>query len=596
MALRGTGKTRKLNPGVYGRPDGKYQAKIDIPADVRFAYGRTSIVRSLKTHDPDEANRRHAQMVADYNAGFDLLRRGTASKAFETFALKLHASQLDAISERADRILFKGGTNHFLSASWRERLDSQDPDELAATVGWAADWFYAEHLGIEPDALPPELQSSLQYRQVLRECAEVLKDSWRAGTEAAEGRVISPPRYPALRANADESPDGNRPLDDRATWPLSRYFTEVYIPAKTGEIDAGSLYDKQQAVDLFTKLIADPPVYLVSRAQVGDFQGLLKYLPDRRSLTGDLKDEPLADLIARQKSGSLTLKRLGATTIDKHVQSIKTLLGFAHKRGHVRMNPAHGVEGVKPTQENPKSERRPFTRQEIEAIFALPMFAGCEADTERGLYRPGDVKIRDERFWIPVLLFLTGARASEIAGLERSDVKIVDGTARLVFRYNDLRRLKNRESERVIPLHPWALKMGFADYVAALPDDARYLFPRVVNEARDAKSGQLSDTSVAATPVFRKFNRTLLKHVGLADDAGASLHSFRHVFEDAMTGRDIPEEVMFRLTGRTVGGSRRIYTKSLPHGEEARDKRAEDYLRHVERIDFGGANISHLFG
>lgn len=594
MALRANRKTRKLNPGVYARPDGKYQAHIAIPDDVRFAYGRPKVVLSLKTDDPDVANRRHAEMVARYNAGFELLRRGTASKAFEAFALKLHASQTEVINASADRSLTHGTDNNYLSPLWREKLDSADPEELAASVGWAADWFYSEQLGLDPDRLPPELQSSRAYRQVMRECAEVLKDSWRAGAEAAEGRTITPPRYPALKAKADESADGNRALDDRATLPVSRYFEEVYCPASLGELGKTALKNKLQSIDLFTALIGDPAVYLTTRAQVGDFQEALKHLPDGRRVTGELADKPKTEIVAMQRAGTLNLPRLGATTIDKHVQNIKTLLGHAFKKGHIRMNPALGIEGVKPTDANAKTERRAFTRAEIETIFRQPIFAGCAADTDRGVYQPGNIMIRDERFWIPVLLFLTGARASEVAGLEKSDVKIADGAARIVFRYSALRRLKNRDSERVIPLHPWALKMGFAEYVASLPEETPYLFPGVVTEARD-KSGEISDTSVTATPIFRQFNRTLLKKVGLGDDAGTSLHSFRHTFEDAMTGRDIPEEVMFRLTGRTIAGSRRIYTKSLPHGEEARDLRAEDYMRHVERIDFGGADISWLF-
>lgn len=595
MPLRASRKSRKLNPGVYARPDGKLQAKIAIPADVQFAYGRTSVTRSLKTDDPEEANRRHAEMVASFNAGFDLIRRGTASKAFEAFALKLHASQSEVISDRADRGSFTDGANHYLSPTWRQRLDSDNPEELAATVGWAADWFYAEQLGLDPDDLPRELRESRPYRQVMRECAEVLKDSWRAGVEAAEGRTITPPRYPALKAKADESADGNRALDDRATLPVSRYFEEVYCPASLGELGDTALKNKRQSIDLFTALIGDPAVYLTTRAQVGDFQEALKHLPDGRRVTGDLAKKSKIELVAMQRAGTLNLPRLGATTIDKHVQNIKTLLGHAFKKGHVRMNPALGIEGVKPTEANAKTERRPFTRAEIETIFRQPMFAGCAADTDRGVYQPGNIMIRDERFWIPVLLFLTGARASEVGGLEKSDVKIADGKARVVFRYSALRRLKNRESERVIPLHPWALKMGFAEYVASLPEDTAYLFPKVVKEGRDPKTGELTEASLGGTSVFRQFNRTLLKHVGLAADPSATLHSFRHVFEDAMTGRDIPEEVMFRLTGRTIGGSRRIYTKSLPHGEEARDLRAEDYMRHVERIDFGGANISWLF-
>lgn len=595
MAIRGSRKTRKLNPGVYPRPDGKYQAHIAIPNDVQFAYARSKIVRSLGTDDPAEANHRHAEMVAQFNAAFDLLRRGTASKAFEAFARELHDAQLDAIDRQADRIAYKGGTNIYLSPSWRERLDSKNPDELAATVGWAADWFYAKQLGVEPDALSEELRSSLSYRQVMRECAEVLKDSWRLGSDAAEGRVSPPPRYPALKAHSDESPDGNRAIDDRATWPLSRYFREVFLPAKAGQVSEGTLYDRQLAIDVFTKLIGDPPVYLVTRAQLTDFQEKLKLLPDGRTVTGPLKEKTLSELVALQASGAINLKRTAAATINKHVGGIGTVLAHAHKKGHVRMNPAFGMENVKPTDDNPETERRAFTRGEVEAIFALPYFSGCEADTERGLYRSGNVKIRDERFWIPVLLFLTGARASEVAGLEKSDVKIMDGLTRVVFRETPLRRLKNPESARVIPLHPLAKALGFEEYVAALPADTPYLFPSAVKEGRDRKTGELTDESLSGTSIFRRFNRTLLKHVGLAADPSVSLHSFRHTFEEAMTGRDIPEEVMFRLTGRAVNGSRRIYTKSLPHDEEARDLRAQDYLRHVERIDFGGADISKMF-
>jgi len=327
MALRASRKSRKLNPGVYARPDGKLQAKIAIPADVQFAYGRTSVTRSLKTDDPDEANRRHAEMVASFNAGFDLIRRGTASKAFESFAMKLHATQSEVIREGADRVLSWGGTNHYVSPMWRNRLDSDDPEELAATVGWAADWFYAEQLSVDPDDLPRELKESRRYQQVMRECAEVLKDSWRAGAEAAEGRTISPPRYPALKAKPDESADGNRALDDRAALPVSRYFEEVYCPASLGELGKTALKNKRQSIDLFTALIGDPAIYLTTRAQVGDFQEALKHLPDGRRVTGELADKPKTELVAMQRAGTLNLPRLGATTIDKHVQNIKTLLG-----------------------------------------------------------------------------------------------------------------------------------------------------------------------------------------------------------------------------------------------------------------------------
>ena len=166
MALRGSRTTRKLIPGIYARPDGRYQAHIGIPNDVQFAYGRPKLVLSLKTDDPEEANRRHADMVAHYNAAFDLLRRGTASTAFEAFAVRLHASQTRAIGIGNDRVMLsriENAENHFLSTGFGERLHTVDLEELEATVGWAADWFYAEQLGLDPDKLPTELRASLAY-------------------------------------------------------------------------------------------------------------------------------------------------------------------------------------------------------------------------------------------------------------------------------------------------------------------------------------------------------------------------------------------------------------------------------------------------
>lgn len=282
MASRKSRATRALNPGVYARPDGKLQAHIPIPSDVRFAYGRDKRVISLKTSDPDVANRRHAIEVANHAAAFDLLRRGTASGEFEAFAVRLHAYQTDEIRRVADVQLSSSSEtiNPYTSPAMRDLLDSHDPDILAATAGWAADWFYAERLKTNADDFPEQLRASLAYRQVLRECAEVLRDSWRAGREAEAGGTVSPPRYPALNAKPLESNDGNRATEERAKLTLSRYFDDVYWPEHAGELRTNTFKVKVQSVKLFGDLVGDPPLYLLSKAQLSDFQSRLKLLPD----------------------------------------------------------------------------------------------------------------------------------------------------------------------------------------------------------------------------------------------------------------------------------------------------------------------------
>lgn len=596
MPKRQSRLTRALNPGVYERPDGNLQAVIKVPADVQFAVGKTFKTVSLRTKDPAQANRNHAKMVAEYEAKFDQIRRGTASNGFERFARKLHEFQAKEIGRISDQRLHGDDVvvNVYTSASAGLRLNTDEPDELLATVGWAADWFYAELLDVDVVDLPPSLRETRGYRQVLRECAEVLKDSWRAGREADLGRPVTPPRYPALNKGPDESADGNRAVDDRATWPLSRYFEEVYLPDRSAALGPDTVKVKKQSVELFNALVGDPPLYLVTRSQVSGYQSDLKFLPDARMVTGELKAKSKSELVKLQRAAKTDLKRLGVGTIVKHVGNIKELLAHALSEGHIRLNPTLGMRNAKATSTNPSVDKRPFSLAELEAIFAQPLFAGCKADTVTGVYRPGTLLIRDERFWVPMLLFLTGARASEVAGLERQEVTIEEDHIRLIFQHTKLRRLKNDESERVIPLHPWAAEMGFADYVRSLPSSSTALFPKLVAGSVNKTTGALDEERLNGSSVFRQFNRTLLNHVGLKDDPAVSLHSFRHVFEDAMTGQDIPNEVMFRLTGRSIGSSRAIYARSLPADEGRRAERARDYLRHVERISFGGLDLSHL--
>ena len=329
MASRSKRTTRKLNPGVYARPDGNLQAHMAIPADVRFAFGgKSKIVRSLGTSDPAQANRMHAQLVTKQ-----------------------------------------------------------------------------------------------------------------------EGRTVSPPRYPALRAKPKESEDGNRAKNDRGEMPIVDYHEKIYIPANIEKIVPNTLKVKRQSIGLFAELIGNHPVFMITRADVKDFQSDLLFLPDQRTIPANLKDMSLREIVNLQKAGSITLKRPAAGTVNKHVSNVKVVLKAAYDAGHMRINPVVDMMNVTPTASNPRTEKRAFTRIELQQIFALPMFAGCAGDTERGRFQPGPVKIRDERFWIPILLFLTGARADEVAGLEKADIKFQNGQARVVFRFTALRRLKNRDSE-----------------------------------------------------------------------------------------------------------------------------------------------------
>ena len=97
--------------------------------------------------------------------------------------------------------------------------------------------------------------------------------------------------------------------------------------------------------------------------------------------------------------------------------------------------------------------------EQLQSIFDAPHFAGCVSST--GWRKPGSYKIRDHRYWLPLLALWTGGRLGELAQLLTSDVVEISGI--WVIRITDapdntnsdhVKRLKNPESERDVPVHP----------------------------------------------------------------------------------------------------------------------------------------------
>src|SRR4029453_13755765 len=108
----------------------------------------------------------------------------------------------------------------------------------------------------------------------------------------------------------------------------------------------------------------------------------------------------------------------------------------------------------------------PFDARDLQTIFDTPLFAEGRVP-EGGKGYAG--------IWLPLLALFAGARQAEYAGLRVSDVREGDPTdVPLMWFTRDLRagrRLKTKTSERVVPVHPQLVQIGFLDYVTARRKD-----------------------------------------------------------------------------------------------------------------------------
>jgi len=177
----------------------------------------------------------------------------------------------------------------------------------------------------------------------------------------------------------------------------------------------------------------------------------------------------------------------------------------------------------------------------------------------------------DDRFWVPILLLCTGARTSELY-LKLEDVHIDDECPYLEIKENEARTLKTLGSERIIPLHPVLMQLGFGAYVERMKRQGeKWLFP----QWKIPQHGTPSDSKRR-----QRFNSKILKEAGVKVDS-VTAHCFRHNFETMMAEAGIPESLARRLTGRQTGGSADIYISNNLRPKSLREA--------ICKIDFSDA-------
>ena len=600
----------RLGEHVQRRSGGALELRFPIPEDVRAAFldghgrPRSQITRSLGTSDVRLANREADRLRVEVRADIERVRAARGSYDLNAHLQGIYDAEMSdfgvrrasdqsrrrdvffstvARSERASKDVEAGTVRR----KWHgAALTSGDPEERRAVAGWAADKFFSER-GEPIDRASPT------YAAVADECARVLADSVMAQQDIEEGRVEPTPSSERLRRVLERDRAPSNALSDRGSYPISRYFEEVYAsaatsgPTKTGE---RNIPGKRHSVALFCDLMGDLPVSAISKGKLWEFLDKLRQLPDSRSLSGPQRLLAKSQIIDEMKRGSISIALLSPKTVNKHVTALTTVVGYAEKRRDIGCADVRGVHADCSSEDQGRS----FTTAELNRILQQPLFAGCQGDqVELGLFKPGPVMVRDDRFWIPLLLLFTGARSSEIAGLLTSEADVEHAVPHLLIQPNSVRRLKNTHSRRMVPLHSRVLSAGFREFVRSRSGTER-LFPMAVATTyRDGATGATMGRAVSNSLILRQFNRTILDHADARSDRG-SIKCFRNTFEQESLAQIGSDEFRQRLTGRKVLSTSRIYTDNIPRDEIKKTALLGALAFELERITFSGVGLDHL--
>ncbi|MEL0106599.1 MAG: site-specific integrase [Rhodospirillaceae bacterium] len=264
-----------------------------------------------------------------------------------------------------------------------------------------------------------------------------------------------------------------------------------------------------------------------------------------------------------------------------HLIKICSILNWAVKALYLSANPLRGF-GSSLKGEMSVRRWRPFTIGEMNELFQSPVFTGCKSD--RYPLEAGEYKVTDSRYWVPLIAPWTGMRLMEICQLEESDIQIHAGIdvisvskVSLEGEGDDTKAVKSEAGNRLIPIHPELVKLGFLDFVKERRKTGKIrLFPEV-----SLYKNRRYVTSFS--PWFRR----VLNSLGYKDKR-LVFHSFRHSFRDALREGEVNQEAVWKLGGWSPNsrGTDAHYGEGLS---------VKSLYKAIKNIEYPGLEVSHLY-
>lgn len=279
------------------------------------------------------------------------------------------------------------------------------------------------------------------------------------------------------------------------------------------DLASNTISEYQLSVDRFISVHGNLDINEITKEHVKEFRDLLRRVPSRPP--NDVRDLPIAKQ-AEWADGRDT-NTLSQAAINKNYLGVKAALNYAHSETSILFNPhwRNPFDGFSKKPKRSENPIRRFTDEEVQIVFSPDN------------YRPKTA----EKFWIPLVLYYTGARLTEISQLHVSDVRN-DPTPHIVLENLEdedpiaAKRLKNESSHRTVPLHRELIEIGFLDYVSSIQaQGCLHVFPNLPHKKLEGVGDLVSRDFISRFRAFGEAN----PETGL-NTKSLVTHSLRHTF------------------------------------------------------------------
>ncbi|PLY61380.1 Tyrosine recombinase XerC [Herbaspirillum sp. BH-1] len=343
----------------------------------------------------------------------------------------------------------------------------------------------------------------------VREQAEQLLRTWGLDAAPAQNDPIAQSLF---HDHLDDKRGRYANGDETVYWNADgrKYLTPVEI--KAAQMLAGSAQATlSDALELYLKVHPKRDQAKFAADARRSFQGLIDAVGDK----------PLSELTREDAHGYVSKqqeKGHKTATIRRNLNSIKAIveLYFREKEIH-RQNPFSALPI--PGEGSDSKKRRPFSNIELRELVAR-----CR-------------QIDDDIRWLIAMLADTGARLAEITGLVLEDIVLDGDIPHVVIQPHPWRSLKNKDSERKVPLVGAAL-WAARRVVETASEGQKFAFPRYASlEGTKAThaSNTIADWIRSISVEGRKMDHTA--------------HELRHTVADRLRDVQCPEDIRYAIGG-----------------------------------------------
>lgn len=581
-----------------------YYARLDVPLDLVSHCGTTTRKKSLRTKDENEANKRLWPVIESWRAEFDEVRArreitadDKAVAVWQHYEATLNGydrkqramptpEQTDAELQRLYRRIdigeiksenFFGMINAYTDYELMLRARADDANLRARRL----DALRAALTSGNANLIKPAVKDFVVRHRLLVDagsdeyrdlCALMMRaeiEGLERTLERDRGDFTGTPKDPIVKPVTGTAREAAAPGET-----IMELF-DTYARENPNQIKPDTLAQARRDVGMFVEYVGSTfPVHRIDKKAVREWKALLLRYPIKASDTKAFEGMKLAQIVKHNE----TVKKpaISTATVNRYLSGFSAFCTGLTNHGYLTANPAADMFLKKSKEKTTK----PFTIDEVNALFKSPFFTGCHNDeAPRFWSKPGDILIRDHRYWVPLVMLYSGARPAEIAQLGIGDVREDRGhwIMHITTEGEGDKSVKTDGSMRVVPVHPELVKLGLLKYHANMKERGeKRPFPLA---ERNERGQMIADFS-------RDFPRYLTK-IGLKEGRGLSLYSFRHGAADALCRAGYLDEQFGFILGHTASTMTQRYG-TLPQGM------LEQRVGLVNSIAYPGLSLEHL--